>query len=186
VKVLPIVFISFYVLAFWSLQQAYAQTVATYRNPNLGFIIDYPTDWKVGESAILDEKVSFTPPDKDLPVFYVHVRQVSSYLDTDTMTVKNKTVEQIVHEEMINMSKPNPFGFESKVIKQNQFTVDGNAGWKMEMFMGPEGNPFMYVYQVLTVANGKIYFLEYNEEPLKVPQTLTLVNKMVESFHIIR
>ena len=84
------------------------------------------------------------------------------------------------------MSKPNPFGFESRVIKQNQFSVDGNAGWTMEMFMGPEGNHFMYVYQVLPVANGKIYFLEYNEEPLKVPQTLTLVNKMVESFHIIR
>ena len=56
----------------------------------------------------------------------------------------------------------------------------------MEMLMGPEGNPFMYAYQVLTIANGKIYFLEYNEQPLKVPQTLPLANKMLESFHVIR
>ena len=108
-----------------------------------------------------------------------------SYLDIDTMIVKNKTAEQIAHEEMINMSKPNFSYFDSKVIRQNQFTIDGNAGWKLEMFMGPEDNPFFYVSQVLTVANGKIYHLEYNEKPLKVPETLSLVNKMVESFHVI-
>ena len=56
----------------------------------------------------------------------------------------------------------------------------------MEMFAGPEANPFYYVSQILTVANGKIYHLEYNEKPLKVPETLPLVNKMIESFHIIR
>ena len=79
-----------------------------------------------------------------MPVFFVRFGQVSSYLDTDTMTVKNKTVEQIVHEEiMINMSKPNSFGFESKIIRQNQFTVSGNAGWKMEILMGPENDPFI-------------------------------------------
>ena len=128
-------------------------------------------------------RITFGP---NMSVFHVLVGKVPSYLDTDTMTVKNKTLEQIVHEEMINMSKPNPFGLESKVIRQNQLTVDGNAGWKMEMFVGPEANPFYYVSQILTVANGKIFHLEYNEKPLKVPETLPLVNKMVESFHIIR
>ena len=184
-NILTVAFISFYVLGFWTLQQVYAQTLLTYRNPSLGFNIDYPTDWKVKDYSISgDNRVTFTPPNKDMPVFFVRFGQVSSYLDTDTMTVKNKTVEQIVHEEMINMSKPNPFGFESKIIRQNQFTVSGNAGWKMEILMGPENDPFMYASQVLTVANGMIYYLEYNDKPLEVPQTLPLVNKMVDSFHI--
>ena len=100
---------------------------------------------------------------------------------TSRETVKNKTVEQIAHEEMTNMSKPNPY-LDSNVIRQNQFTVDGNAGWKMEMMMGPDANPFFYVSQVLTVANGRIY----DEKPLKVPETLPIVTKMVESFQIIR
>ncbi len=178
--------VSLCVLGFWSLQQVYAQTFVTYRHPHLGFIIDYPTDWGVGYASAAGEyRIIFGPLDRNMSVFHVLVGKVPSYLDTDTMTVKNKTVEQVAHEEMINMSKPNPY-LDSKVIRQNQFTIDGNAGWKMEMFVGPEANPFYYVSQFLTIANGKIYHLEYNEKPLKVPETLPLVNKMVESFHIIR
>ena len=78
-----------------SLQHAYAQPVTTYRNASLGFIIDYPTDWKVKEPATLDDNVAFTPPDKNIPVFYVRARPVSPYLDINTMTVNNKTVEQL-------------------------------------------------------------------------------------------
>src|SRR6476646_11110960 len=97
-NILTVAFISFCVLGLWTLQQVYAQTFVTYRNPSLGFNIDYPNDWKVNDySTSGDNRVTFTPPDKDLPVFFVRVGQVSSYLDTDTMIVKNKTVEQIVH-----------------------------------------------------------------------------------------
>jgi hypothetical protein len=52
------------------------------------------------------------------------------------MTVKNTTVERVVQRMISNFSKPNPFGLESKPIRQNQFTVGGNAGWKMELFIG--------------------------------------------------
>jgi hypothetical protein len=184
--------ISIYVWGFWSLEQVHARTSTavnflTYRNPTLGFFIGYPTDWKINENTISGEKgVTFTPPDRDIPAFYVRIRQATPYLDTDTMTVKNKTVQQVVQQMMNNLSKPNPFGLESKLIRQNQFTVAGNAGWKMELFFGPQANPFYYGFEVLTIANGKVYYLEYQERPLKVPETLPLVNKMVESFHLIR
>ncbi|MGA7142566.1 MAG: hypothetical protein WBX29_11215 [Nitrososphaeraceae archaeon] len=42
-----------------------------------------------------------------------------------------------------------------------------------------------YKFEIFTVANGKIYTLGYAEEPLKIPDTLPLVNKTVESFHIL-
>ena len=49
----------------------------------------------------------------------------------------------------------------------------------MEMFVGPEANPFYYVSQILTVANGKIYHLEYNEKPLKVPNHFQIIEEVI-------
>lgn len=162
----------------------------TYRNSSLGFIIDYPPDWKVGNAASIpgEKGVAFTSPNADTAKFFVHIKELAPYLDTGTMTVKNKTLEQVVNEQLSLLSKPNPLiqGLKYKLIRQNQVLVGGNAGWKIEWFMGNETEPFYYVSEVLTVINGKVYSLEYNEKPLKVPETLPLVNKMIESFHIIR
>ncbi len=45
--------------------------------------------------------------------------------------------------------------------------------------------PLNYQFHIGTIANGKFYNLEYSEDPLKVPESLPLANKMVESFQII-
>jgi hypothetical protein len=40
------------------------------------------------------------------------------------------------------------------------------------------------VFEIYTKANGKFYLLKYIEDPLKVPESLPLANKMVESFQV--
>jgi len=42
------------------------------------------------------------------------------------------------------------------------------------------------ICDIFTIADGKFYILTYVEDPLKVPETLPLVNKMVESFQILK
>jgi hypothetical protein len=41
-----------------------------------------------------------------------------------------------------------------------------------------------YAFRIFTNANGNLYTLQYQDKPLKVPETLPLVNKMVESFQV--
>ena len=180
-----------FTLGFWSLQ-AWAVGFQTYRNPSLGYSIDYPSDWITWEDRISNENVTFMMPPKsdsltlyDAP-FVIHIGKVTPYLDTDTMTVKNQTVDRVAQQMMKNLSEHSPFGLEFKPIRQNQFTVAEIPGWKIEAFLGPEANPFYYFFDVITITNGKVYHLLYGEEPLKVPETYPIVKRMVDSFHIFK
>jgi len=140
-------------IAFFVFSHAYAQTptdnFTTYQNPNLGFSIHYPKDWQVGSNKIENEVlVSFTSTDNNIPIFYVRVSDVGSYLDTNTMTLRNKTVEQIVQDQISKFSKPNSLGVESKLIRQNPFNFASYSGWKVELFLGPQNDPYFYAYEV--------------------------------------
>lgn len=180
-----------YTPGFGNLQPlASAVGFQTYRNPALGFSIDYPSDWQTWEDRISNENVTFMMPPKsdsltlyDAP-FVIHIGKVTPYLDTDTMTVKNQTVDRVAQQMMKNLSEHSPFGLEFKPIRQNQFTVAGIPGWKIEAFLGPEANPIYYFFDAFTITNGKVYHLLYGEEPLKVPETYPIVKRMVDSFHI--
>ena len=70
--------------------------------------------------------------------------------------------------------------FGTNIVGQNEITIGGNAGYKVE-YTGS----FDYSFVILTIANGKLYELRYDEEQLRVPETLPLANKMVESFKIL-
>jgi len=55
------------------------------------------------------------------------------------------------------------------------------------MSVGPasESDTYAYLFYVLTIANGKVYSLEYDEKPLKVPESLPVTLQMLDSFRII-
>jgi hypothetical protein len=180
-----------YTLGCWSLQ-AGAVGFQTYRNSSLGFSIDYPSDWIIWEDRISNENVTFIMPPisesltlYDAP-FIIHVREATPYLDTDTMTLKNRPVDQMAQQMMNNLSEQNSLGMEFRLIRSNQSSLAGMPGWKIEAFLGPEANPFYYFFDDFTIANGKIYHLFYGEKPLKVPETYPIVKKMVDSFHVFK
>ena len=180
-----------FTLGNWSLQ-ASAVGFQTYRDPASGFSIDYPNDWQTWEDRISNENVTFMMPPKsesltlyDAP-FIIHTREAIPYLDTDTMTLKNKPVDQMAQQMMKNLSDRNPLGLEFRPIRSNQSTLAGMPGWKIEAFLGPDANPFYYFFDVFTIANGKIYHLLYGEKPLKVPETYPIVKRMVDSFRTFK
>ena len=160
----------------------------TYRNPSSGFSIDYPTDWQTWEDRISNENVTFIMPPisesltlYDAP-FIIYVREAIHYLDIDTMTLKNKPVDQVAQQMMKNLSDKILTGWNLGQLDQNQSTLAGMPGWKIEAFLGPEVNPFYYFFDVFTITNGKVYHLLYGEKPLKVPETYPIVKRMVDSF----
>jgi hypothetical protein len=75
--------------------------------------------------TMIDQRdVMFSSPDSVLPQFSIKVRDVGRYLDTETLTVKNKTLDEVVEEYMTNVSESRLF----TPIRQNQILVGGNPG----------------------------------------------------------
>mgnify|MGYP003575494889 CR=1 FL=1 len=78
--------------------------------------------------------------------------------------------------------------FESKLIRQDRVIVGEYPGWKTEFMISlcPEGQCIEYAYEsnFMTIANGKVYSFEFEEKPLKVPESLPIVNKMMDSLRI--
>ena len=171
------------------MQYVYAQSdnFKTYTNKDLGFSIAHPSNWKVHEEEPNTELypedlgfASFEIADRVDGFFSIDVEKVKTFLDTDTMTLQNTSAQQYAQEPLENYPKTErALNSGYSFIRQNEFTVGGITGWKIEFNLFGQ-----YWFEIFTVANGRLYDLTYHDDPLKVPETLPLVNKMVDSFQI--
>jgi hypothetical protein len=171
-----------FTIVILGINSSYAQSSDDFRkytNDVMNFTIQYPSNWQVKENIeSYPERVSFELSGRSLPIFAVETEKVEPHLDSDTMTLKNISLQQLVQHELEEMSSE----FRNfDLIRQNKVTVGGNIGWKMEF----AGQDSFYLFEICTIANGKIYILTYQDYPLKVPETLPLADKMVESFQIL-
>src|SRR4030095_11895519 len=153
------------------INSSYAQSMdnfKTYTNKKMKFSIQYPSNWQVEEKEEYPNSVTFQIPDRayNASFFMVSVGELEPH----------NTLEQEVKKGIdADISI-----FKSKLLKQNKVIVGGNTGIKTELMDHFSG----YKFYITTIANGKIYQLSYIENPLKVPETLPVANKMVESFQI--
>jgi PsbP len=162
----------------------------TYTNNDLGFSIEHPSDWKFEEY----------PKDNPIEVYFTIRENKEDVVDNDTESlpasifdsrftisveqpIKTKTVRSLANRVQFELDKFDPP--EYNLIRQNEVTIGGNDGWKIEFrHTAPDLNYDRHIFEIITKANGKFYNLQYIEDPLKVPETLPLANKMVESFRI--
>jgi hypothetical protein len=155
----------------------------SYSNNQMKFNIQYPSNWKVNDFDVFIGQVNFRPDREDIEYrddisrfeigFEISTVKIDTYLDTDTMTLKNTSLEQHFQRELNSIQSD----YEKKLIKQNKVTVGGNTGWKVEYT-----ETYYYSFDIFTIANGNFYRLSYTDEQSKVPETLPSANKMVESF----
>jgi hypothetical protein len=169
---------------------AQSENFKTYANKDFNFTIQHPSKWKADDR---DEGVYFeireNPDDKfefgDLSIprssyFHIRVEKLEPQLDYNTMTLQNSTLEQIVQGRLD--SQVLDWNSET-LIRKNQVTVGGNDGVKIELTSNQNDKDY-YDFDIFTIADGKLYTLTYHEKPLKVPETLPLANKMVQSFKV--
>jgi PsbP len=175
---------------------AYGQSSVNFLNATNNFMkfsILVPSNWQLGEDFNgTGQRVWFESPDRSLPIFSINTEKVKPYLDTDTMTLKNTSLQQHVQQELNKLSSASkdellsamgPKDF--KIIRQNAVTVGGNSGWKIELKYSWQDET-VYDFIIHTIANGKMYRLNYEDESLKVPERLPIINKMLDSFKVIK
>jgi len=173
---------------------AQSDNFKNYTNKDLGFSIQHPSKWKPEQSDLggedsmggVDFEIRKNPEDKmhfgDFSItprsyFRVDVHNIEPELDYNTMTLQNKTLEQYAQAWVDVMPKNS-----QTLIRQSITPVGGNEGIKIEYKDNKHGD--YYGFDILSLAKGKLYTLSYGEKPLKVPETLPLVNKMVDSFQV--
>ena len=180
------------VFVSYLINSSYAQSLEnfkTYTNKDMKFSIQHPSNWKPDYEKFEPEIVNFSVVYFTNDYFQVGMEELEPYLDTDTMTVKNTSLEQRVQKELNEHAS----SANEKIIRHNWVTVGGKPAYKIEYTWSCEkcgfndplfGKPDRYSFEIFTLANGKLYRLSYGDEPLKVPETLPLANKMVESFKV--
>jgi hypothetical protein len=163
-------------LALLPITNLYGQeNLAIYTNEELKFAIRHPSNWQV-DSESPPGMIRFMLLGRDLPIFVISTKEIEPYLDTDTMTVQNTSLQQEVRLELDVLAY-----LEAKIIRQNAITVGGTPGWKIEHTLGQ-----VYTIEFITSGNEKFYTLTYQDEPLKVPERLPLVNEVVASFQMTK
>jgi hypothetical protein len=168
----------------------------TYTSNDLQFTIQHPSKWKVEEYPEDNPtEVYFTiRENKDmmnneyLPEsfydsdFTISVEEPKSDLNTETMTIVNETLTERIQEELNKYTDS-----KSELIRQNAVTVNGNDGWKIESrYSDTSLNYDRYNSKIIINANRKFYILQYTDVPLKVPETLPLINRMVSLFKSVQ
>jgi hypothetical protein len=151
------------------------EDLVNYTNGEMNFAFQHPSNWQVDTDSPAG-MIRFMLPDRDLPIFVVSTRQIEPYVDTNTMTVQNTSLQQEVQKELDFLAY-----LEAQVIRQNATTVGESPGWKIEHAFG-----HVYTIKFITIGNEKFYTLNYQDEPLKVPERLPLISKVIESFEIIK
>jgi hypothetical protein len=159
-----------------------SDSFVNYINDNMKFSIQHPSNWKVLDFSKFYPEVSFKIPDRQGPQRFetrleISTVPVEAHPDTDTVPIENTTLELHFQQEVRAIQSD----YDKKIIRQNKVTVAGNIGWKVEYTKF-----YYYTFNIFTIGNGNFYKLSFTDEESKVPETLPLAKKMVDSFRILK
>ena len=170
----------------------------THEDPVNGIRIQIPSNWQI-VSGQPDKIVEFKLPSVTKPSFgagpaldadlSISQQNTGSYLDTNTLQVKGATLEDYVEAEKNRIrsgsSPTGELGLRLEYLKDNQTTVGGNPAWQIEYISYISGRQGLYNVETYVMKNNILYTLKFFSDPLKVPETLPIAQKMIDSFQIV-
>jgi hypothetical protein len=177
------------------------QQWSKYENPYFGIAIEHPSDWKV---VINSTDASPPPPgfakeivelssDTNDTGLKIQTANAESSLDTETMQLKNATLEDFVagkKSEITNLAISGMFGdlgkldYQMELIRDNKTTVGGLPAWKIESMNTIAGRQGTYFINTFVMKDGRLYDLEFTTDALKVPEMTPVYQSMIDSFKV--
>lgn len=179
-------------MLFYGIQQAMAQTseqsknssnFLTYQNPSLGIKILYPTTWKTQENTNSSDKnstlvdvVTFSPPYKNknssdiIAKLDVKVDNISNIKPTTLAKYANDTISDLRQDFR---------------VAESNATLAGNPAHKI-VYTGLEANVDLQAMLVITIKGDRGYIIGYTAEPEWYSYYLPTIQKMIDSFEILK
>jgi len=181
------------VQAVIAVQQTAANKIgfSLYQKSQYRFKIQYPSGWIVNSEPGNISLFSFSSPinkpgqliqDAEL---IIEIRNVSQYLDEKKLVLKNKTAYDYI-QDFLKTSGPNPqIGVDIRPIRVNSTTVTGVEAWSVDYVFNAEDEQTFF-RETYMVSNCKLYRFTYLSPSLKVPATLPVAQKMIDSFQFTK
>jgi hypothetical protein len=152
-------------------------TFLTVKKPMLGFQISYPSDWNITDNDFI---ITFRAP-KNAALVTLSISHIPS--DTN-FTLEQYSSTEISRIKLIETSKDGHF---FNLLESTPNLLSGNPGHKIVFLNGTNADP-VHKYKnsiVWTLADGKIYQVQYSAETSKFPAYYSTVIDMVNSFQIL-
>ncbi len=180
---------SFYVQSRESMAQTAEQSknssnsinFLTYENPIFGIKILYPANWDKQENSSSSndnstfiDLVAFSPPFKNnsdiVGKLIVQVDNISDIKPITLAKYANDTVSDLRQDFKVSPSNA---------------TLAGNPAYKF-VYAGLEASVDLKAMMVLTIKGDRAYIISYTAEPEKYSYYLPTVQKMIDSFEILK
>lgn len=153
----------------------------TYENPIFGIKILYPANWDKQENtsssndnSTLIDLVAFSPPFKNnSDIVGKLIVQVDNISD-----IKPITLERYANDTVSDLRQ------DFKVSESNA-TLAGSPAYKVE-YTGLEANVDLKAMMVMALKGDRAYIISYTAEPEKYSYYLPTVQKMIDSFEILK
>jgi serine/threonine-protein kinase len=153
----------------------------TYENPIFGIKILYPANWDKQENSsssndnsTLIDLVAFSPPFKNnsdiVGKLVVQVDNISDIKPITLAKYANDTVSDLRQDFKVS---------------QSNATLAGNPAYKF-VYTGLEASVDLKAMMVLTIKGDRAYIISYTAEPEKYSYYLPTVQKMIDSFEILK
>ena len=153
----------------------------TYENPIFGIKILYPSNWDKQENtssssdnSSIRDIVAFSPPFRNTSdIVGKLIVQVDNILDIKPITLANyanDTVSDLRQDFR---------------VRESNTTLASNPAYKI-VYAGLEANVDLQAMMVLTIKGDRAYIISYTAEPEKYSYYLPTVQKMIDSFEILK
>jgi hypothetical protein len=171
-----------------------------YKDPTGLYSIPYPSDWKVHdvkrELNQSDEQGSFIQFGNASASLGITISNSTKELNVNTMKVVEKSAEELVKgriDFLTRLSQNNITGVNTSITSNLaanfkyirdmpvKVGVNGDLGWKFD-YTDHVFNLEQYHSDIYMVKNGKVIAFIYTSDPLKVPETLPIAQKMIDLF----
>lgn len=158
-------------------------TFLTYGNPESGFKIQYPSDWRDSQTGLKDNTniVAFYSPLENLSdAFSEHVIvSLTEYSQNLTLSDYNNLVNSVISPPSVTVVESKPVTLTDGHPAQTIVFIPPPSGSTTNTLLKPE------VMLIWTVKGNKVYTISYNADSANYSKYLPIVQKMVESFKII-
>lgn len=162
-------------------EQSNSTNFLTYENPIFGIKILYPTNWAKQENAnsssnnsTLNDIVTFSPSLKNssniIGKLVVKVDDISDIKPTTLAIYADAIISDLKQDFRVTESNA---------------TLAGNPAYKV-LYSGLEESVDLQAMLVMALNGDKVYIISYTAEPEKYSYYLPTVQKMIDSFKILK
>ena len=150
--------------------QSQQQSLLTYKNPNLGGSIQYPSDWELQEES--NDKLRFIKQEGF----------VTADLNVENLDESETTLSEYANTRVNELQTQRP---EFQLISNEPTTISNKPAQKVVYtFEREEDGKTNKVMRIWTINEGKLYTLAYIAESTQYDRYLPAFQRMVDSFRL--